>query len=161
MDETHRKLEEVSSKNIETHMKIKSDAYKAMNNIIFVISTGAFVVVISLIGYLKTYIYHPWILLVSIISLSLTITLNFIAHWITAKSSIRLIGLLNKERSDGFPGGGGFSEIFKNDNDIKYYKKFAGWVNVSVLIFLILGVAALICFGYLNLILNNTPKYSF
>lgn len=148
-------LRDVSMKNLEMHNEVMSNAYKTMNNIIFVVSTGSFVLTISFIGSLKTHIYYSFLLLISWIFLFFTITLNFVAHWITAQSSLRSNELTNEARTTGFPDGGNFNKKSKVDSKIIKYKIWAKIVNTCVLVFLPLGIISLICFSWMNLISQN------
>ena len=148
-------LSDISLKNLEMHNEVSSNAYKTMNNIIFVISTGSFVLTISFISNLKTHIYFSYLLLISWLFLFLTIVFNFLAHWITAHSSNRKNELINEARISGFPDGGNFNKKHDLDEKIIKYKKLSKIVNICVLTFLPLGIISLIFFSWMNLTAQN------
>jgi len=130
MDKERRDhLIDVSQRNLDSNAELKNNAYRSMNNIIFVVSTGAFVITISFISYLKIYIHASWLLLFSWVCLFLAIVFNFLAHWITSKMAIRANDLINEERKTGFPNNGDFNKQLVEDKKTNIYKKIAKIIN--------------------------------
>jgi len=154
-EEQEKHFIDVSDTNLNRHSNNMMGAFQSMNNIIFIVSTGAFALTISFVGYIKTYIYNPLILLISWIFLFLAITFNFIAHWITAQLSKRSMELTNEWRSSGFPDPKNHIKNMANDKKIIRYKKMANIDNILVLIFLPLGIISLISFAWINFSTQN------
>lgn len=149
-------LKEVSDTNLEMHRQTKDSSHQAMNNILFVVSSGAFVLSISFIGNIKSVIAVPWVLIASWAFLITAIALNFAAHFFMIKQSNRQIKLINKERYDGFPNLNEFNnEVVKKDEELKEIVRKGNQVNKAVLTFLSLGLVALIVFGAANLLEQN------
>ena len=148
-------LIQVSDINQERQTELGNTAYRSMNNIIFVLSTGSFVLTISLIGYLKNYITHSYFLLISWCFLFLSITFNFLAHFVTAKIAERSFQLVNEERAHGFPYDGDFNKKIDTDDKIKKYRFRAKITTYVVLTSLPFAIITLIIFSWLNLISQN------
>lgn len=145
----------VSDRNHDRHMEVVLTSHKSMNSIIFVISTGTLVLSISFIGYIKTYLHHPWILILCWFSLMCSIGFNFYAHILSSNSSIRQIELLNEERKNGFLNGVNFNDVVDKDKKIIKIRKRAKMTNWIVITSLIVGLAALFFFGGINLLAQN------
>ena len=153
-------LKEVSDKNLDMHRQTKDFSHQAMNNILFVVSTGAFVLSISFIGNIKTVIAMPEVLIMSWIFLIITVALNFFAHSLMIRQSNRQIKLLNQERYEGFPHLNEFNkQVVKTDKELNEIVHKGKEVNKAVITFLLLGLASLIIFGAANLFaINRTNK---
>lgn len=162
MDKDRRDhLIDVSQRNLDKNTEVANNAFRSMNNIIFVVGTGAFVLTISFIGYIKIHIYSSWLLLISWVCFLITITFNFLAHWITAKMALRSNELVNEERRSGFSDNGDFNKKSDNDEKMKTYKKRAKLINFFVLCSLPLGIITLIFFSWINLSLQNKDNIQF
>jgi hypothetical protein len=149
----------VSDKNLDMHQETKNISHKAINNIIFAVSTGTLVVSITFIGNIKDNIIFSNILIISWLCLISTIALNFIAHRLMIKQSSKQIELLNEERKNKFSHGGNYVEEVVNENkELEKIVVLGQKVNVGVLITLSIGMLFLVWFVSLNLAQKSIDK---
>lgn len=143
----------VSDANLKMHQETKNASYKILNNIIFVVSSGALVVSITFIGYLKleTLVLDRWILVMSWFFLILTILGNFFVHTLQIQESRRQITLINEWRGSGFPNPNNFQTgVVDKDADLNKLANKKEFLNLAVCCCLFLGVLALFIFATIN-----------
>ena len=144
-------LESLSLKAYEFQMGMRNYALSELNKIIFVLGTGTLVISISFIGYLKTIIVMPWLLIASWIFFVMAIASNISAHLITYRTSNKKMDAINQSRSSGFT-------TDWNTNDDEESKKLKKWgqrINWVVFISLGAGMLFLLTFCAVNLLTQN------
>jgi hypothetical protein len=152
-------LIEVTDRNLSMHQETKNISYKALNNIIFGVSTGTFVLSISLIGYLKTTIYFPILLVLAWVALIVAIIGNYYAHVLTISQSRRQMQLINGFRASGFQNAHMFdTDVVANDSELNQNVKVGRIANMAVLISLGLGLLFVFLFAAINLLAQNEVR---
>lgn len=156
---THQHKEEISRQNIAFQQKQVQESAKFINNIIFVVGTGTFVLSISFIGYLDTVILYPQLLVASWVFLFFAIVSTVASHAAAIFHSKRMIDLLNAHRSSGFKTE--WNMVDSGGDEI--YLRLAKWGNGLYIVAgltLIAGLIFLIFFAAINfLALNEIRKY--
>ncbi len=155
MDEKEKHYHEAAEKNFLMHHEIKNDAIKSINNIIFVVGTGTFVLSISIIGYFKTALAFPCLLIISWLCLLLAIIGNVAAQWYTVKASLRNQKLINQWINSGFKTPEKWNMDTSSDPEIKKFTRIGYKLSKWVVILLILGLFMLFAFVSINLIVQN------
>lgn len=146
-------LERLSISNIDIHRETQAYGIEELNKIIFVVSTGTFVLSISFIGYLKTEVTHPWLLIFSWIFLILAITCNVAAHLITVFVADRRMTHLNTSRKRNYDPH--WETLTADDKSMHWWIKQAKRINIAVWLFLSGGLFFLLWFGGSNLLVQN------
>lgn len=144
-------LEDLSLKNHKLQKDLLDTAVAELNKIIFVLATGTFILSISFIGYLKTEIVWPWLLIASWVCFAGALFCNIFAHLVTYTLSDKRLTAINNSRSSGFQK----DWDVENREDITKWKKKGKTVNYAVFIFLAAGILLLLIFGAGNLLALN------
>ncbi len=114
----------VSNNNIALLQKISLEAIGSINKILFVLSTGTFALTISLIVYLDTEIYEPFLLVGAWHLLLVSIIGSMVVHFTSAKAAARKIEMINHERETFYKSGWNQSGYNKD-------RKAMFWLNVG------------------------------
>lgn len=146
MDQIH----EINLRNFEAHEKSKQYGVSSINNIIFLISTGTFVLSISFIGYVKTILLHPKLLVLSWVLLAIAIAGNVVSHIVTIELAKRNQDLINNP-STFEP----YAPGSKDDRIIMNWSTIGRWAFSVVIVALAAGLLSLIVFGSVNLLHQN------
>lgn len=147
---------EVSDSNLSMHQETKNISYKAIDNMLFVVSTGTLVISISFIGYIKTYIHWPWLLIASWFFLIISVAINYTGHKLMIAQSKRQIDLLNEERRNKFIHSANYdAEVVRKDAKMNEIILWGNRANTWGVIFLCLGLLSLLFFGGINLLAQN------
>jgi hypothetical protein len=146
-------LEKLSARDFESQQKVKDYTGGELNRIIFYLSTGTFVLSMSFIGYLKTEVVYPYLLIWSWIFFSLAILGQMVGHWVSKQSADRRQVLINESRKSNFKTF--YQETTDSDTLVKRYKKIGSISDILIVCFLILGISFLLFFGASNVLNRN------
>jgi len=153
-EEKRKYFEELSLFDFKSQLAVVDYASSELNKIIFYLGTGTFVLSISFIGYLKTKILHPYVLIASWVCFIIVIVGQIINHRLSKKVANRKIDLINKSRVSGF------TILWQNetnkDPDIIKWIGYASKIEKIVIFFLAIGLILLLSFGAINLLARNT-----
>jgi hypothetical protein len=150
MDETHKKEDDLSRANLDMHTNIININIKSMNNIIFVVSTGVFVLSLSLIHYIERPVVYPKLVVFSWLAIFLVMILNFFALWLMVRYSQRQKEITNQWRVNNFSNPSEYNSDIINDKELKALEKDMKWTNKIVFILLPSGIFTLILFTIVN-----------
>lgn len=130
---------------------------KELDKIIFIVSTGIFVLSINYVTGLKeNYLFFIEGLISSWIMFSLAIFAQILSYYLVIKSSYYMQDILNKWVSDDFkPIDFSTSKVQSTDKKILSYDSLISRLNTVTLIFVFCGMICLVTFGTINLIKNN------
>ena len=152
---TPSEQEEKKDRDLRNYREIYNNAIKDMNSIIFVISTGMFVLSVTFIGYIKSYLHAEWALISSWIFIAITIVLNFSAHFYTSKTTNKKIKILNKFSLYTFVDYDIYKKNHVDENpDVLEFERKGKFTNY-VIASLSLALVLLLIFGIINLINQN------
>lgn len=147
-------LEKFSLRELDYQKSVKDKAVESINRIIFTVAAGTFVLSISFVGYLKSEIVWPWLLIAAWIFLAGCLAVNTYAHWLTYHFADLQIGHINRSRSKGFEPE--WVKTIKKDKYLmKIWPKIADRVFVAVFTLLVAGIVCLIFFAGINLLAQN------
>jgi hypothetical protein len=152
--ERKKYLEEFSLRELDSQKKTSENAVENINKIIFTVSAGTFVLSISFVGYLKSEIVWPWLLIAAWVFLAGCLAINTYAHWLTYNRSTLQMKHINASRSKGFEPEWG--ETMEKDGYLmKTWPRLASRVLVGVFTLLVAGIVCLISFAAANLLSQN------
>lgn len=147
---------QILGKNLEVYTEIKNSKLDALNRNIFIISTGGFVLSVSLISWIKTPIFYPFLLILSWFLIFIVIISNSFALWLMIKDSERRSYITNSYRV-GKITNIDYNKVMLNNEDpkLKKLEKRMTAINWIVPIILVTGIVCLILFASINLIIKN------
>ncbi len=140
---------EVAQRNFDMHQNTKNIAYKALDNVLFVLATGTLVISMGYISNTKTEIIHPFILFGSwLIFICSIISIIFYYGW-TIKESNRQQYLLKEQSKLRFPAN--YQETIENDQELEYISKKRNFCLRSTIFLIIAGMFSLFLFIVVNI----------
>jgi len=144
---------EAVRRNFDRHQEIKSTTIKSLNNTIFLLSTGTFVLSMSLIAYLKSEIFYPRLLVLAWLFLLLAIAGSAWAQWCMASCSIQNQNLLNDWVKSAFtvPGPNWNMDTSK-DEKIQKATKLGKFLTKLTIFFVVSGLLSLFFFASINIL---------
>jgi hypothetical protein len=152
--EIFEKLEKHHLREFDRQSESKSDNARSLDNVIFVISTGVFVLSINYILGSKTgFVYQPMMLIISWLSLILGIISHIFSYRYAIKFADEVQSKLSIWAKNGYlPVGYNPSE---EKGDIQKFKFMASRFNNITLSLTIMGIILLFIFVSINFIKNN------
>lgn len=156
MNDQMRHNIEVSQSNLDMHQETKNISYKAINNILFAVGSGTFVLSINFLIGINAPLKWPALLIVSWGLLICSIVGNMMVHLFTIQQTVEQINLNNQWRTSNFAVD---IEVMASNNprlqEVAKWGNRISWIAISTLI---VGIVCLTIFVSANFLAQNDSR---